>query len=69
MTTSVGGGTCICNQVEIIIPTTVREEVLFFFVRSTFGSTTLVSCPFEIVFTHGPFSLDILTLLYTRAVS
>ena len=31
MTMSVGGGTCICNQVEIIIPTTVREGVLLFF--------------------------------------
>ena len=31
MTMSVGGGTCICNHVEIIIPTTVIEGVLLFF--------------------------------------
>jgi hypothetical protein len=34
-----------------IIPTTVREGVLFF-VRSTFGTTTLISGPFEIGFSH-----------------
>ena len=38
-------------MVENIIPTTVREGVLFF-IRSTFGATTLISGPFEIEFSH-----------------
>jgi len=31
-----------------------RREGVLLFVRSTFGTTTLNSCRFEIVFTHGP---------------
>jgi hypothetical protein len=38
--------------VREVIPTTVREGVLFF-VRSTFGTTTLISGPFEIGISHA----------------
>ena len=31
-----------------------RREGVLFFVRSTFGTTTLISRKFEIVFTHDP---------------
>jgi hypothetical protein len=40
-------------NINQLIPTTVREGVLFF-VRSAFGTTTLISRKFEIIFTYDP---------------
>jgi hypothetical protein len=42
---------CRVNGLELVIPKTVREGVLVF-VRSTFGTTTLIRGPFEIGVSH-----------------